>query len=325
MSLKITRAGIFDTVQDKGRRGFAHLGINPSGAMDRYAAQLANALLGKELQEPVIEIHFPASRILVQSATILCITGADFMPVLNGTAVPMHQPLAVAADTELSFGGLQNGSWAYLSCLGTLEVKPWLGSYSTNTRAGVGGIHGRRLQTGDIIGFHATTGPTKDPGALPFVVLPWKAAGLPALEAVGCIKGPEWGHMTRSSMTALEKEVFHISRQSDRMGYRLLSKVMHLRNNTPLLSSAVTVGTIQLLPDGQLIVLMADHQTTGGYPRIGHVITAHLPKLAQLPPGSEIRFDILDLEQAEALYFQQQSVLYSLQHDCAVRMKKFLS
>src|SRR5690348_5327335 len=135
MSLKIIKAGLLDTVQDLGRHGFGHQGINPSGAMDRFSASLGNALLGKELNAPVIEMHFPAAKIHFQTEAVICLAGADFTPLIDGNEIHIHQPVAVNKNAVLSFTRIRNGARCYLALLNELRIESWLNSYSTNLKA----------------------------------------------------------------------------------------------------------------------------------------------------------------------------------------------
>jgi antagonist of KipI len=228
----------------------------------------------------VVELHFPASSFYVEQPTVLCLAGADFTPVVDGLPVPMCQPVAVAAGSLLSFRGAVQGRWCYLSVMGHLDLPAWLNSYSTHTAAGAGGWNGSVLRKGAVLPFRAHPAVSRLLKSQSTVPLHWKAGSLQPPVRLSFVKGPEWHSMTREAMAAFVKNPFTVSRQSDRMGYRLLGTPLALQQQASLLSSAVSHGTLQLLPDGQLIALMADHQTTGGYPRIAHVITAHQP-----PPG----------------------------------------
>src|SRR5436305_971184 len=160
MSLKVIKAGLLDTVQDLGRHGYQHLGINPGGTMDRFAASLVNALLGKELTAPVIEMHFPASTILFLEPCVVCLTGADFSPLINGALVPLNQPLFVTADSVLKFTKPQSGARCYLSVLNELRLQKWLGGYSTNLKAKAGGYKGRKLEKDDELECESLEQPT---------------------------------------------------------------------------------------------------------------------------------------------------------------------
>jgi antagonist of KipI len=323
MSLKIIKAGMLDTVQDLGRYGYQHLGINPGGAMDRFSVSLVNALLGKELDAPVIELHFPASTILFAKPSVICLTGADFTPVINDVSVPLCQPLLVNASSVLKFNAVKKGTRCYLALLNELKIKKWLGSYSTNLKAAAGGFNGRKLVKDDELNFVPLN---KLPTAnKPFIPLPWRYSETSVASSdVEFIPGNEWNWIDTKSQTVFLNESFVITPASDRMGYRLQGHSLAQAKTENLVSSAACFGTIQLLPNGQLIVLMADHQTTGGYPRIGHVISAHLPKLAQQKPGDELKFIMTTVEEAEEKMVRQQESLTQLQNTCNLKMQNFL-
>ena len=282
MSLQIIKAGILDTIQDQGRFGCQHLGINPGGAMDRFSAQLANALLGKNLGAAVIEMHFPAAKILFDKETIICITGADFTPTINKKNIPLHQPVFVNKNTELRFEKKISGARCYISLIPDVDIEKWMDSYSTNLVAQAGGYKGRPLQKGDKLTFKGNADFKVSLNQQDFSMLPWRATEIiqSKLE-IRFIKGNEWEWLTENAKKTFAEHHYKILNNSNRMGYRLQGNELNVNEEKQLISSGVTFGTIQLLPDGQLIVLMADHQTTGGYPRIGHVISADLPFLAQ--------------------------------------------
>lgn len=322
MSLRIIKAGILDTIQDLGRYGYQHLGINPGGAMDRFAASLANALLGKEVNSPVVELHFPSSQILFQDDCIICLAGADFTPGINGKAIPINQPVAVKKDSVLSFDKLKSGARCYLAVLNELAVEKWLNSYSTNTKAEAGGYKGRRLLGEDELRFSSIEMHLPHQGP---VLLPWRF-GHPAVATneIEFIPGHEWNWITTKSQTDFLNNKFLISSTSDRMGYRLGGLTLQQKQQEQLVSSAVNFGTVQLLPNGQLIVLMADHQTTGGYPRIAHIVSTHLSKLSQMKPNEELKFVMTDVLSAERKLVAQQKMLFHLQNNCNLKMQNWL-
>jgi antagonist of KipI len=324
MSLSIIKAGIFDSVQDGGRPGYQHLGINRGGPMDGYAAGMANALLGKPIDAPLLEMHFPAAAILFEMATIICITGADFSPQINGIPVPMYQPIVVTKGVQLHFTQWQWGAWCYLSFLPHLQLEVWLGSYSTNIKAKAGGYKGRTLLKDDRL---ECTGEIKCSHLVKekeFAVLPWKASYLQKSNVIGILRGNEWDWIEGDALSFFEHNVFHVSGRIDRMGYQLIGKKINKKSDKELVSSPVNFGTIQLLPNGQLIVLMADHQTTGGYPRAAHVIAADLPLLAQLNPKDAVYFECVDLEMAEKKIIAQQKNLQQLQEMCFDKLQKLM-
>lgn len=325
MSLSIIKAGLLDTIQDTGRWGYQHLGVNVSGAMDCFSAQLANALLGKALNAPVIELHFPAATLQFRKATVICLAGADFSPTINGAPIPLHQPVAVAKDAVLSCQAWKMGARCYLATLHSWQIEPWLGSCSTAYRLGAGGFKGRPLQEGDVINF---SGPVNAQALLQTktaMPLSWMAEGVHMnCSEVQFVIGNEWYELNTAMQTQFLNHVFTISNTSDRMGYRLTGAPLYTDTPVQLVSAAVSFGTIQLLPDGQLIVLMADHQTTGGYPRIGHVITAHLPHLAQARPHDKFRFALTNGRVAEEKLVAQQKYLVQLQNACKFKIENLL-
>jgi antagonist of KipI len=322
MSLRIIKAGLFDTVQDGGRHGFQHLGINPSGAMDRFSAQLANALLGKELHAPVLECSFPASTILFETDTIVCITGMETSPTINGQQIPLNHPAYIPANSLLEWKHSEKGRWNYLSLVHELVLEDWLGSYSTNTKIGAGGNKGRILTKGDQL-FYKKVLCFNNEYSTEIKLLGWTAGWVKGNKEmpISILKGAEWHWLSEQGKLALHKNDFVISRHSDRMGYRLLGHPLLLSNNNSLVSSAVCAGTIQLLPNGQLIVLMADHQTTGGYPRIGYITSADLSHLAQYQPGSIIQFREVDLAEAEQKKVALQKYLQQIKNACTFKMQ----
>jgi len=311
MSISIIKPGLLGTIQDPGRYGYGSLGINCGGAMDRYAARVANMLVGNQSHEAVMEIHFPGPQLLFEQNALISITGADFTPTLNDEPLPLWQPLIVRKNTILHFPKLEWGARCYIAIHGGFCIEEWLGSYSTNLKAGAGGYKGRRFEKGDELLAKENTiyfaGMMK--AGRDVAVLNWRADVANAYlypHEILFIEGNEFGNLTAASANDFLQNNFIIHPFSDRMGYRLKGPEMQFQNRTELVSTGVSFGTIQLLPDGELIILMADHQTTGGYPRLGHVITAHLPKLAQLRPSDCVQFKQTTIDKDEKLLFGQQ-------------------
>lgn len=322
MSFSIIKPGLLDTIQDMGRNGHGNWGINPGGSMDRYAAQVANLLVGNCGQEAVLEIHFPGPQILFEQNTLLSITGGDFTPTVNDAPIPRWQPVVVRKNTVLHFPSHVQGSRCYISVHGGYCIEKWLGSFSTNLKAAIGGWQGRALKKGDEIPFKENT--VYFAGLLKpdrnFEVLPWRVNTEKVYRfphEIGIVKGSHWDILTPAAKQGFLDNNFVIHPSSDRMGYQLKGIPLETSGIArEEVSSAVSFGTIQLLPDGQLIILMADHQTTGGYPRIAHVVSAHLPKLAQLRPCDTIQFKPMNMERAEELLIGQQKELHILQRSC---------
>lgn len=326
MSLEIIKSGLLDTIQDLGRYGYQHLGINPGGAMDRLSAQAANALLGKEFNSPVIEMHFPTATILFQKETIICITGADFSPTINHKSIPIEQPVVVNKKTILQFEKKISGARCYLAFLHEFDIEKWLDSYSTNLVANAGGFKGRTLQKGDIINFKNNVEYKNLAGEKDFVILPWSSSEkLLSKKEIRFIIGNEWNWLTDEGQNFFANNGFQITNNSNRMGYRLKGNPLTVKEDKQLISSGVTFGTIQLLPDGQLIILMANHQTTGGYTRVGHVISADLPILAQKNPGDEIKFLHVEINFAQQEFLEQHTNLLQMQTASKFKIEKLLN
>ncbi|NSL87642.1 biotin-dependent carboxyltransferase family protein [Chitinophaga sp. Mgbs1] len=323
MSITVIQQGISDTIQDTGRYGYQHLGINPGGAMDRIAMAVANSLTGNSAGEAVIELHFPAGRYLFETAAIIALSGADFGAAVNNIPVPVNKPVYVPAAATLSFTRLHAGARCYLAVRHGFALTPWLGSCSTHLKVAMGGFAGRALHKGDRIALNNTQ--LLLPGAQ-LKILPW-TAGTQSLynhAAIRILPGSCWQLPDEASRQQLLTGSFRIAQHSDRMGFRLNGPAMHTLRKEEQLSAGVCRGAIQLLPDGQLIILMADHQTTGGYPLIAHIITADIPALAQRQPGQSIQFSAVTGETAEELLWQQEKQLRYLQHACRLRLEKWL-
>lgn len=324
MSLKVIKKGLLDTIQDTGRYGYRHLGINPGGVMDPLAAATANILVGNTPQTAVIEMHFPAAVFVVQQDCLIAISGADFSATLHGKSVPLEQPLVVAAGAELRFRERRSGARAYIAIRENMEITEWLGSCSTNAKLLLGGWQGRALKPGDTIPFRYSFQYGHILGGAFCKVLPWRVVQPVADHEIYVLKGPEWNWMRGESDGILEGQAFTISTVADRMGYQLEEPISCFIEEQ-LLSSGTSFGTIQLLPGGKLIILMADHQVSGGYPRIAQVITGSLPALAQMQPGEKIKFRFCSQAYAESVLMKQQLLLTNLQTACAYKLEAALA
>ncbi|MDQ3276738.1 MAG: hypothetical protein M3Q06_00320, partial [Bacteroidota bacterium] len=200
-------------------------------------------------------------------------------------------------------------------------LQPWLNSYSTNLKAAAGGWKGRALLRDDEIAFAPINLQTDNA----YTLLPWTYNAVQNQnKQIAIITGPEWDWITQKSQQELLNSLFTITPASDRMGYRLQGEKIVQGRNEQLLSSGVGFGTVQLLPNGQLIILMADHQTTGGYPRVANIITAHLPLLAQKSAGDAIQFALTSVTAAEAKGVAQQKLLSDLQNTCKLKLQNWM-
>lgn len=322
MSLEVIKAGIADTFQDAGRYGHQHLGINPSGTMDLIAMNVANALVGNEMNEAVLELCFPSSTLLFNKPALIALSGANFNAELNGKPAPINQSISIPAGSELKFTRIEKGVFCYLAIHGGFGLTSWLDSNSTNVKAQVGGWKGRSLRKGDVIEFKKNIS-THDE----VKIFPWRANVFDFYsdaKSIQFLRGQEFNWLDEPSQEKLMEESFTMTSLRDRMGYRLNGKEL-TRKSGELISTSATFGTVQLLPDGQLIILMADHQTTGGYPRVAQVIAADRSKLVQISVGDEIFFREISLQEAEDLLLLQRKILKQIQVTCTVRLKDFFN
>jgi antagonist of KipI len=317
MALKVVRAGVLTTVQDLGRHGYQRYGVPVSGAMDCYSMRVANVLVGNPENAAGLELTLEGGAFECDQDTLIAVCGGDFAPQVADAAVPMFRPVWLKARTQLTLGAARTGSRAYLAVAGGIDVPPVLGSRSTYVRAGLGGFGGRAVRRGDTLPV-APVEAVRYPGlrkaavASPcaFVAAHWAASAHPervqrAPQALRFVPGGLWEKLPADSRTQFLATEFRVGGASDRMGYRL-EAAPFVGTQTEMLSQPVAFGTIQLPPNGQPIVLMADRQVTGGYPRLGEVASVDLGLAAQLKPGDRLRFEKIALAQAQQAWMAQE-------------------
>jgi len=320
MSIEVIKPGALSTFQDLGRTGYQHLGIPVNGVMDERAHRLANALVGNLPQSATLEITLMGPVLKFHHEAVIAISGADLGARIEGEPLALDQVAVVAAGSELSFGKRSAGLRAYLAVRGGFAVDAAMGSASTYTRGGYGGHAGRPLKKGDLL----ETGPYVQSSKLARLAQVAKslssafddAVALPPDAPIRVIPGREWTYFSSHARQALEAVPYRISPQSDRMGYRLEGEKLELTEPREVVSEAVSFGSIQVPADGQPIILMADRQTTGGYPKIGHVCAVDLPRLAQKMPGETIRLKVVDLGTAQRLMLSQERSFAALEQHC---------
>lgn len=320
MGIKVLKGGMLTTIQDLGRKGYRKDGIIVSGAMDTLALEIGNLLLGNDENEAGLECTLLGPKLLFKTTQLVAITGAELSPMMNGQPVKMWRPILVPEGTTLSFGAAIKGCRTYLTVFGGFDVPKVLDSRSTYLKAGFGGYEGRALKADDELSFnkiyHAIGGAFK-----------WSVdlRLYPDLEdqVIRVMKGPEYDLFNSQSIINLFNEPYFVGKAADRMGYRLEGPALGLNKPKEMLSAAVTFGTVQVTPDGGAILLMADHQTTGGYPRIIQVITADLTKLAQMQSGNQIRFKLVTLEAAQQALQQREKQLKQLKQTLTLKISSY--
>lgn len=321
MSITVLKPGLLSSFQDTGRTGSQHLGVPVCGAMDARAHRLANLLAGNEADHATLEITLAGPTLRFEAPACFAIGGADLQATLNGAAAPCHRPLVARAGDVLAFGAARpdGGIRAYLAVHGGYALAPVMGSTSTYLRGGFGGHAGRALARGDSIGLAAAL--PGQPAALERlaqalwqqrIYLPATLAAHPRRH-LRVLPGIHWDEFDADSRGHLLHAEFRISAQSDRMGYRLDGPPLSMTAPRQILSEAASYGTMQVPAGGQAIVLMADRQTTGGYPKLAQVISADLPALAQRGPGQALRFARIELDEAQQLDGEREDAFAQLQ------------
>lgn len=294
---QIITAGFHDSIQDVGRIGFRQYGIPQSGAMDFRAYQWANWLVGNDLNAPAIEMTFKGGRYLFSENAWIALTGANMNIELNGQFIPNNKSIFIKKGSTLKCNYAIEGVRTYLAIQGIYNIKKAFGSYSTYTYGEFGGNDGQLLKKGNSIDFKSinSSEETFQSRQIPSLILPYYNNNI-----IRVVKSVEWDWL--KNPTEWLNHPYLITPESNRMGIRLNGQKTLSINKQEMRSSGTNVGTIQLLPSGQLIVLMQDGQTTGGYPRIANVIRADIGRLAQFPPNSAIRFRLVTIAEAQRIF-----------------------
>jgi antagonist of KipI len=311
--LIVEKAGLLDTIQDHGRWGYQGFGVVVAGAMDSYAYQMGNILLGNDRKAASLEMTLLGPRLMFSKPTQVVITGGDLKPKLNNMPAPMWQVISVQENDRLTFNAAQSGCRAYLAVKGGFQVEKVMGSYSTFIKGKLGGWKGRPLEKGDFIPYTSKVQKRS-------ITKPYCSQGLahdmrPVYEneiVVRVILGPQDDRFTEKGMHTFLTDPFTVTPQMDRMGIRLKGESIEHTDGADILSDAMPLGGIQVPADGQPIILMSDRQTTGGYTKIGSVISVDIHKLAQVRPNQTIRFKRISLSEAQALYREEQRFLNRL-------------
>lgn len=318
MGLLVEKPGLWTTVQDVGRKGWQRYGVSVSGPMDEVSHRLANLLVNNSSSSATLEMTMIGGTYRVMSDMVLAICGADMSPMIGEAAVPMWRPIVVKKDAVLRFGGAGAGRFAYIAAAGGFSVPELLGSRSASTRSAFPGLAGRALRAGDLLPVEVR-GQSEDTAAAvgePFRAVSWFLgeqwrSSLPGETeelVIRAIRGKEWAQFDQWTRTEIEQGRWTcvIRQQSDRLGYRLEPAAPAEVQDGHMLSEAVTMGTVQVPPDGCPIVLMADRQTTGGYPRLLQLAAIDLPVFAQARPGQRIRIQLVELQEAVAAFVERE-------------------
>jgi biotin-dependent carboxylase-like uncharacterized protein len=290
--LRVRNPGPLTTIQDGGRRGWLRFGVPGSGALDPCALAAANRLVGNGGEAGALEMTLAGGTFVAEGALRIALAGADMAMTIDGAPAARERSHTLAPGAVVSIGAARSGARAYLAVSGGFAVAPVFGSVATHLRSGIGGLEGRALRADDLV-------PVA--GAVPAgPELRLATAPPPRHPRLRIVLGPQDDHFAPAALALLCESAFTVTAQSDRMGYRLAGPALEHATGFNIVSDGIAPGSIQVPGNGQPIILLADRQTTGGYPKIATVISADLPALGQMRPGDIVRFEAVTLEAAAA-------------------------
>ena len=309
MNVRVIKPGMLTTIQDRGRWGLQSRGVPIAGPMDPVSHRLANALVGNEADAAALEITLLGPELEFEGERVVAVAGAEFDMTLDNRPVPMHAPFIVSAESRLRFGARRLGARAYLAIAGGIAIPPTLGSRSTHLISAMGGLDGRALKAGDRLPLGAASPARRSAAALaePLVPLPDHHARIRVL------RGPQAEYFNADALDVLQSRPYVVGQNSDRMGFRLDGpRLVHARG-ADIISDATPLGVLQVPASGQPILLMADRQTSGGYPKIATVISADVSVAGQLGPGDTIEFTVCEPREAMAALIAQERALMAIE------------
>ena len=289
LRITIIRPGLHTTVQDHGRLKYRAFGVPVSGPMDIGSASLANRLVGNSKFNPLLEFTIQGPVLELSGQGHIAITGGHFEALLDQSPMPRNKAIEIDGNRKLSIGNVRSGCRGYLAVGGQWQIKPWLGSCSTAPH------NAAQLTPESVIERGSTITVMVKSRSIPEADIPDEPS---YTDTIRILAGPEYHRIDTACIKELLDKQFTISNHSNRMGYRLESALSNYQQPLEIISSGVVPGTIQLTDSGQLIVLMADAQTTGGYPRIANVVSADLDLLGQMKPGDDFRLRLVSFNDA---------------------------
>jgi 5-oxoprolinase (ATP-hydrolysing) subunit C len=303
--LIIQTCGPSTSLQDHGRFGWQKYGLGPAGAMDRLAQAEANALVGNVAGAGVIELAIAGMRFTIEDgAARIALAGAEQKLTVDGVAVPPAAAVTVQAGQVVDISGVKVGRFGYLAVAGGFDVPLQLGALAYHSRALMGGFNGRTLQAGDALALRLPTPPSR-----PDLMAPGGFVRRPK-GRLRVVAGPQDDYFGEAGWGTFLGEAYTITANADRMGLRLTGPaIAHNARGYNIVSDGIVTGSIQVPGSGEPLILLADRQTTGGYPKIATVITADLPRLAQSGPGCQLRFERVTRHEAIAALRAQQAAI----------------
>ncbi len=308
MSVTVMNPGLLTTAQDAGRVGYQQFGVSVSGVMDPRAMKIANILVGNDENEAVLECTMMGPQLRFDKANVIAITGGDLGPTLDNQPVATYAAFSVREGQTLRFTGLRSGCRAYIAFAGGLDIPLVMGSRSTYMKAKIGGLSGRKLEKGDVIGF-------RRPAAEILNLVQRRIA--PEVTArtdykVRVVMGPQDDMFTQKGLETFLGEVYTVTNEFDRMGCRMEGPEIEHKNGGDIISDGIAFGAIQVPTAGKPIIMLADRQTTGGYTKIANVITADFRIIGQLKAGDRVRFVKVSIEDAQDALLTERAALTAL-------------
>ncbi|ATO54498.1 biotin-dependent carboxyltransferase family protein [Loigolactobacillus coryniformis] len=321
MSITVLDGGLFTTVQDAGRTSQQASGFGVSGVMDPWMFRLANLLVNNSTDAAVLEITSVGPTLQFNQDCIVALTGATGIATLDGQPFPFYQARLILSGQQLAIKQLINGTRSYLAVVGGFQVPMVMGSRATSTRYRLGGFRGRALQTGDVLPVvrHAAYVPNYGSRHLPSTTYSQTQV------SIRVTPGPQFDQFDQQTQRVFAKMTFTISDAADRMGYRLSGAPLKVAQTGNLLSEGTFFGGIQVPQDGAPIILLADRQTTGGYPVIAVIASVDLPLIAQARPGMTVNFKLISITAAQQLLKAQQEKLADLERQVQQLSERDLS
>jgi antagonist of KipI len=297
--------GLFTTVQDLGRPGFGAIGVSASGAADPISLRLGNRLVGNREHAPALEMMLFGGSFKFEESAVVALTGSDFGATIDGAAVEPWTSNEIRSQQAIQVGATRSGARCYLCVSGGIDVPLFLGSASTHVLSGLGGFEGRPLRKGDMLRV-GTASHAFHRRAIESRIV----EGLSQRDVLRVTPGPQAGRFSDSAIAEFYATTWRVGEQSNRMGLRLEGAMIEGTSGS-MITEGVSLGAIQMPPNGAPIILFVEQQTTGGYPKIANVIAADLHRIGQLRPRDEIQFELVTFETARALLIKQEQILAS--------------
>ena len=305
-SLQFLRAGLQTSIQDTGRTGMQSYGLPKGGAIDTHSMIIANRLVGNDHSTPTLEIALVGPKIKVTGDAYIAVTGAEIDLSINNSKAEMYETIHVASGSVIDLGTIKNGARSYLAINGKWQIDKWLDSCSPLPISNIKSLQSNQMTNNRIliINTQKLISKKKCPTQL--------RTKFHTQNKLRVLRGPEYSLMSSDNQKFFEETEFTIHKNSNRMAVSLEESIPNYENQKELISSANLVGTIQLTKQGQPLILMNDAGTTGGYPRIANVITADLPKVAQLRASQKVIFEFVSLDYAIKELEKEKEILLSL-------------